>query len=207
MSALITLPPVTRKPAESASGTPLFQISVKQYHEMIDQGILTTNDRVELLNGLLVRKMAQAAPHARTIRRLTRFLPTVLPLGWIEQFQLPIMVDTSEPEPDAAILRGTESTFRDRHPTPSDFGIVIEVADTTLRYDRTEKGPVYAAAAIPEYWIINLEEQVVEVYTQPTPDGYGLMQLYRAGESVPFRLDGNLITSFSVTDLFATSDE
>jgi Uma2 family endonuclease len=207
MSVLITLPPVARKPVESATGTPLFQISVQQYHDMIDQGILTTNDRVELLNGLLVRKMAQKAPHARTIRRLTRFLPTVLPLGWIEQFQLPIMVDTSEPEPDAAILRGTESTFRDRHPAGRDFGIVIEVADTTLRYDRLEKGPVYAASGIPEYWIINLEEQVVEVYTQPTPDGYGLMQLYHAGDAVPLVLDGQPITAFSVTELFATSDE
>ena len=205
MSALITVPPVPCKPVESASGTPLFQISVKQYHEMIDQGILTTNDRVELLNGLLVRKMSQKTPHARTIRRLTRLIPRFLPKGWTEQFKLPIVLGNSEPEPDAAILRGTESTYDKRHPTPGDFGIVIEVADSTLRYDRHEKGPVYATAGIPEYWIINLEESVVEVYTQPTPDGYVRMQLYRAGDAVPLVLDGNPITTFSVSELFATN--
>ena len=203
----ITEPPVARKPVESATGTPLFQISVKQYHDMIEQGILTTNDRVELLNGLLVRKMSQKTPHARTIRRLTRYIPKLLPNGWTEQFQLPVVMGNSEPEPDAAILRGSEADYDHRHPTPSDFGIVIEVADTTLRYDRSEKGPVYAASGIPEYWIVNLEEQVVEVYTQPTPDGYAQIQPYRAGDAVPLVLDGQPITTFSVTDLFASSDE
>jgi Uma2 family endonuclease len=167
-SPLMPMPPPVQKPVESATGTPLFQISVKQYHEMIEQGILTTNDRVELLDGLLVRKMAHKAPHATIIRRLTKLLPKVLPTGWIEQFQLPIVVGTSEPESDAAMLRGGEATYQNRDPNPRDFGIVIEVADTTLRYDRLEKGPVYASSGIPEYWIINLEDQFVEVYTQPT---------------------------------------
>ena len=203
----ITEPPVARKPVESASGTPLFQISVQQYHDMIEQGILTTNDRVELLNGLLVRKMSQNTPHASMVEDFYLELVLLTMPGWKVRSQLPITLKTGEPEPDLAIVRGKRKSNNKRHPIPSDFGIVIEVADTTLRYDRSEKGPVYAASGIPEYWIVNLEEQVVEVYTQPTPDGYARMQPYRAGDAVPLVLDGQPITTFGVTDLFATSDE
>ena len=203
----ITVPPVARKPVESATGTPLFQISVQQYHDMIEQGILTTNDRVELLNGLLVRKMSQNTPHASMVEDFYLELVLLTMPGWKVRSQLPITLKTGEPEPDLAIVRGKRKSNNKRHPIPSDFGIVIEVADTTLRYDRFEKGPVYAASGIPEYWIVNLEEQVVEVYTQPTPDGYNQMQPYRAGDAVPLVLDGQPITTFSVTDLFASSDE
>jgi Uma2 family endonuclease len=205
-SSTMLLPPV-RQPAESATGTPLFQISVKQYHEMIDQGILTTNDRVELLNGLLVRKMSQNTPHASMVEDFYLELVLLQMPGWKVRSQLPITLRTGEPEPDLAIVRGKRRSNNRRHPVPADFGIVIEVSDTTLRYDRMEKGPAYAAAGIPEYWIINLDEQVVEVYSQPSPDGYGQMQLYTTSDRLPLVLDGQPITTFAVAELFATSAE
>ncbi len=180
-----------------------FRISVEEYHEMIRNGTLTTEDRVELLDGYLVKKPSHTNFRASTICRLTEDLANATPNGWQPRIQLPITLSQSEPEPSAAIVRGHRRSFDQRRPDPSDFGIVIEVADTTLRMDRSFKSTLYANAAIPEYWIVNLIDRQIEVYTEPLPEEslYSVRTDYKVGQAVPLILDGNAVAQLVVEDL------
>ena len=179
----------------------LFRLSVQDYHEMIEAGILTPEDKVELIDGYLVKKMPQNTPHSSTIMRITKILIRVLPADWNARIQLPITLASSEPEPDAALVRGDDRSFDTRHPEPADFGIVIEVADSTLAFDRGIKLELYAEAHIPEYWIVNLVENQVEVYTQPQGTSYTTRTDYTTGQSVPLVLDGIAAGTIPVDDL------
>jgi len=179
----------------------LFQLSVQDYHEMIEAGILTTEDKVELIDGYLVKKMPQNSPHSSTIHRLILILPGRLPAGWTTRIQLPMTLENSEPEPDGIVVRGDGRAFDHRHPEPADFGIVIEVSDSTLAFDRGIKLELYAEAHIPEYWIVNLVENQVEVYTQPQGTAYTARTVYTTGQSVPLVLDGIAAGTIPVVDL------
>lgn len=140
---------------------PMHRFTVEQYHRLGDLGLLTPEDRVELLEGWIVRKMNQRPVHGFIIRLLNEFFMRELPAGWICQCQLPITTDRSEPEPDLAILKGTHSDFRHKHPSGSDCRLVIEIADTSIEKDRA-KARIYRDAGVQEYWIINVVEKVLE---------------------------------------------
>ena len=187
--------------ATIASMSTLFRLSVPDYHDMIASGILTPEDRVELLDGILVKKMSQNAPHHSTIQRLTLDFVRLTPPGWQPRFQLPITLELSEPEPDCSLVRGDRRTYDARAPGPADFGIVIEVADTSLRLDREVKARLYAEAGIPEFWLINLVDSCIEVYTQPTGAAYLTQTVYTAGQAVPLILDGQTIGRILVADV------
>ena len=199
MSSTIAVPPPTQ--TRLASMATFFRITVDDYHDMIRNDILTTEDRVELLDGYLVNKMPQNNPHSSTVERLTEDLIRNVPTGWRVRIQLPITLSNSEPEPDAAIVRGDRHTYDHRRPTASDFGIIIEVADSSLTLDRREKGRIYAEAGIPEYWIVNLPDEQVEVYTMPNAVAYQQNSVYRSGQTVPLMLDGVVVGSLPVADL------
>lgn len=145
----------------------LYRLSVDQYHKMIAAELLTSEDPVELIQGILVQKMSKNAPHRVALARAVRALSHAVPTGWSVQAQDPITLSDSEPEPDACIIRGLPEDYPLSHPSPTDVSLVVEVADTTLRFDRGVKQSIYAAAKIPTYWIINLLARTVEVYTQP----------------------------------------
>jgi Uma2 family endonuclease len=147
---------------------PIHRLTVAQYLAMTEAGILTDEDRVELLEGWLVAKMSKNPPHASVTRRLRRILDRVLSAGWLVLTQDPILTADSAPEPDVCIARGDEASFEQRHPTSSEVALVVEVADSSLRQDRDVKMRIYAQAGIPIYWIVNLIERQVEVYTDPT---------------------------------------
>jgi Uma2 family endonuclease len=155
---------------------PVHRFTVAQYHRMIATGVLTENDRVELLEGWIVDKMPQHPAHAGTISILLARLQGKLPKGWIVRVQSPITLEDSEPETDLAVVRGPEERYLTGHPVPEHIAIVIEVADSTVEHDRVTKGRTYARARLPVYWIVNLVEQHVELYTQP-----------RAGKSPAYR--------------------
>jgi Uma2 family endonuclease len=181
------------------------RFSVAEYHNLIRMGVLTEDDNLELIEGYLVHKMSRNPPHDSTLQKLNRRLMRLLPTGWDVRIQSAITLSDSEPVPDAAVVRGDERSFDSRHPGPADVGIVIEVADSTLPGDRTDKGRVYARANIPEYWIVNLVDGQVEVYTLPsgpgvTP-GYASRQDYPAGTAVPLNLDGRSVGTLPVADL------
>ncbi len=155
-------------PAPTALEPPLFRLSVDQYHEMTRHGILTEDDEVELLDGLLVAKMTKNTAHHVAKLLVQSALAKVIPEGWYVDSQDAITLATSEPEPDAMVVRGQPRDYLAHHPLPGDLALVVEVADSSLHHDRGFKKAIYAASAIPVYWIINLVDRRVEVYTDPT---------------------------------------
>ena len=140
---------------------PIHRFTVEQYHRLGDLGLLTPEDRVELLEGWIIRKMNQRPVHGFIVRLLTEFFLRELPHGWICQCQLPITTERSEPEPDLAILKGAHLDFRHKHPSGTDCRLVIEIADTSLDGDRA-KASIYCDAGVQEYWIVNVGEKLLE---------------------------------------------
>ncbi len=195
-------PPIQTALAQMAT---FRRFTVAEYHELIRIGVLTTEDRVELIDGYLVNKMPQNDPHASTVMRLAEDLFRNVPVGWQARSQLPITLANGEPEPDGAVVRGGRRTYDTRKPTGTDFGIVIEVSDSTLAFDRRFKMAEYAGAGIPVYWIVNLIDERVEVYTSPDPTAdppaYRTRTDHAHGQSVPLVLDGTTVASIPVADL------
>jgi Uma2 family endonuclease len=157
-------------PVESVAAIPndlILRLSIEQYHAIIRAGILTDDDSVELLEGWLVFKMPKNPPHRVTTRLVRTALENILPRGWYVDSQEPITLSNSEPEPDIVVVRGDTRQYLDRHPAAEDIALIVEVSDTTLQRDRTVKKRIYARAGIAIYWIVNLVEEQVEVYSQP----------------------------------------
>jgi Uma2 family endonuclease len=182
-----------------------YRLSVRQYDLMIEAGILTANDRVELLQGLLVEKMARKPPHDSAVTRIIRRLIPVLPADWSLRVQSAVVLRDSEPEPDFAIVRGSEEAFDRRKPTARDVGLLMEVSDSTLLDDRQFKGMLYAEARVLQYWIVNLRDACIEVYTGPKAGKsprYSLRHDYRGDDVLPLILDGKEITRLLVNELF-----
>jgi Uma2 family endonuclease len=191
-------------PAEMPD-VPIWRLTVEQYHAMIDAGILRSGDPVELLDGWLVQKMTKHPPHGVAIGLAGEALRSVLPAGWVIRYQDPVTATTSEPEPDVVVARGNLRDYVDRHPGPAQVGLLIEVSDTTLGTDRGRKKRIYARAAIATYWIVNLIDNQIEVYSEPSgpaerPD-YNQRQDYRSGEEVPVVIDGREVGRLRVQDL------
>jgi Uma2 family endonuclease len=181
----------------------VYRFTVEQFHRIVDSGVFT-KDRVELLEGWIVQKMTQYPPHATAIDATLEALRPLLPAGWRLREQKPISTLESEPEPDVIVVRGPVRRYAQRHPEPGDIALVIEVADTTLEEDRGRKGRIYARARIPVYWIINLVEAKVEVYTQPRAGrkpAYREHRDYGIDESVPLTIAGHEPGSAAVRDL------
>src|SRR5439155_21803197 len=124
-------PPVIRQPPGVPS-EPIWRLSVEQYHEMARAGILTKDDRVELLEGWLVAKMTKHPPHVIATGLIHDALRVIVPDGWYVSKEDPVTTLDSEPEPDLAVIRGTRRDYRDHHPGPLDVVLVVEVADTSL---------------------------------------------------------------------------
>ena len=184
---------------------PIFRLTVEQYHEMIRAGILGPDDHVELLEGWLVRKMTKNPPHVVSTALTADELRRIVPAGWHVANQDPVTTRDSEPEPDVSVVRGKVRDYTKRHPGPEDLALAVEVADTSLERDRRLKARVYARAQIPIYWIVNINERVLEVYTQPTSLGrwpkYSSQDVLREGQSVTVVLDGRKVGKIAVRDL------
>jgi Uma2 family endonuclease len=183
------------------------RFSVAEYHQMIEMGMLTEDDNIEMLEGYLVKKMSRNPPHDGTLQRLSKQLLRVLPDGWDLRTQMAITLTESEPGPDAAVVRDDPDGYMKRHPGAEDVGLVVEVADSTLAGDRADKCRVYGRAGIPVYWIVNLVDRQVEVYTLPTgpsaTPGYAARHDFRPGDVLSVNLDGNPVATLPVSDLLA----
>ncbi|MBO1346545.1 MAG: Uma2 family endonuclease [Hormoscilla sp. GUM202] len=185
---------------------PVWRLTVEQYHQMIRSGILSDDDAIELLSGWLIPKMPKNPQH-RAATKLTRnALEAIAPDGWYVDSQEPITLDDSELEPDIAIVRGDTRDYLDRHPGARDLSLVVEVADSTRERDRTLKQRLYGRAGIPVYWIVNLVERQLEVYSQPVelPSGplYQQRQDYSLSDAVEVAIGDRTAGSLRVRDLF-----
>jgi Uma2 family endonuclease len=168
----------------------LYRITVDEYERIIRAGALNNPDRVELIDGYLVDKMAKSAEHGYATKKLVKALEPLLPAGWTWRSEQPVRIpDYDEPEPDVALVRGTDEDYEHRIPGPDDVGLLIEVCLTTLDRDRHEKLPAYARAGIPVVWIINLVDRHIEVYTEPGPGSYGSRVDVKPGQPVPVMID------------------
>jgi Uma2 family endonuclease len=198
---------VTAQPPSLLSLAGFRKITVAEYHKMLDTGILIEGEPIELLEGYLVNKIPRNPPHDVTLQRLDKRLHRLGLSGWEIRIQLAVTFTESEPEPDGAIVRGNDDTFARRHPSGGDFGIIIEVSDANLVFDRREKGRIYARAGVPVYWVINVTDRQVEVYTDPDttadPPVYRTRTDYQPGDQLPVNLDGVQLGTIFVGDLLA----
>jgi Uma2 family endonuclease len=179
----------------------LHRLTVKQYQKMITDGVFAEDERVELIDGLLVDKMPHDPIHDGTISLLLDAIMRIAPAGWCPRVQGSITLSTSEPEPDFVLARGNKRTYLARHPGPSDIGLVVEVSNSSLQRDRSDKLRVYAKAGLPTYWIMNVLDMQIEVFTQPVGAVYTVEQIWRRGDAVPLELDGVPIGTISANDL------
>jgi hypothetical protein len=153
------------------SGIPIRRFSVEEYHRLAAAGILTEEDRVELLEGLISPKMVHTPIHDATVSIIEFLLRPLLRDGWILRIQSAITLQSSEPEPDLVVTKGPPYRYVDRHPQSADIGLVVEVAESSVNRDRT-KVQTYAAGRIPTYWIVNLKDKTVEWFDSPRDEVY-----------------------------------
>jgi len=168
---------------------------------MINRGVLTEDDPVELLDGVIVQKAPKNPPHCVATENARAAFEAILPAGWFAREEKPITLASSEPEPDLAVCRGMRRDYLERHPGSADLGLVVEIADATLVRDRLLKEGIYAAAGIPWYWLLDLKTPRLEAYSEPRDGVFQRTHVYAAGDAVPVELDGNVIGSISVSDL------
>lgn len=135
------------------------RFSVEEYHHLGAAGILTENERVELLEGWIAPKMIHNPQHALGIEKVQQVLQNVIPASCRVRVQLPITTSDSEPEPDVAVVRGALQKHAAAHPGPEDMELLVEVAESSLALDRIDKARIYARAGIRVYWIVNLGRQ------------------------------------------------
>jgi Uma2 family endonuclease len=145
----------------------------QEYDLMVESGILGPEDRVELVGGAILTMSPQKSPHATAVQLASDALREAFRQGFVVRSQLPLALSAdSEPEPDVAVVPGSPRDFRDAH--PSTALLIVEVADTSLGYDRDEKKILYAEGGIPEYWIVNLLDRRLEVYRGPAGGDFGI---------------------------------
>lgn len=193
---------------------PVCTVTVAQYHAMIRAGTLAADRPIELLEGCFAEKAIKNPRHRVAMRKTRLALERIVPAGWSVDVQEAVTLNDNEPEPDIAVIRGDTSELLDRHAGPSEIALLIEVADTSLERDRTWKKRIYASAAVPVYWIVNLIDEQLEIYAGPSGPASGSSAttaqaspsfasctILRAGENAPLILDGQHIGEIQVDDL------
>jgi Uma2 family endonuclease len=184
---------------------PVRRFSVAEYHRMIEDGYFASDERFELLEGLIVEKMSKNPPHEASVARARRVLDRRLPPTWHVRVQSSLTTADSEPEPDLAVVVGDEMDYFGRHPGPADTALVVEVANTTLHEDQTIKYRVFAKAGFSVYWILDVTGRRLHVYEHPSGDvavpSYARLTEYGAGQSVPLIVGGAQIGVVPVNEL------
>jgi len=139
-----------------------------EYERLVERAVFQPGDRVELVGGQLVVREPQGSPHAVTVRLAEDVIRAAFGSGWEVRVQMPVALDDeSEPEPDVAVCAGSPRDYLAGH--PSQPVLLVEVADASLAFDRDHKGSLYARAHVPDYWIVNLVDHVLEVHREPAP--------------------------------------
>lgn len=159
--------------------------TVDEYYRMAKGGVFSADDRVELIEGEVVEMSPIGSTHQGCVDELSSILASRLGRAAIVRVQGPIHIDEySEPQPDISLLKPRRDFYRRSHPTPADVLLVVEVADTSLEYDRNVKLPLYARAGIPEAWLIVLTKESIEVHSEPKNGKYQKLQRLKRGKKL-----------------------
>lgn len=168
------------------------RFSVDEYYQMIELGILKDSEKAEIIEGELIQKIPIGDRHAFVVNALTRFFIKNVSDKVLVSIQNPVRIsDYDEPEPDIVLADLTKFDGK-RHPRPAEVLLIVEVSDSTLKYDRDTKLALYAEAEIPEVWIVNLKNNIVEIHQKPSIGIYQLAQIYKSGEVVKSTVLPNL---------------
>lgn len=160
-----------------------------EYYQMAEMGLFD-GKRVELIGGQVLEMSPMRSGHATATTLVAQAIESILPAGYFSRVQLPLSVsEISDPEPDVAVVSGQIRDYSDAHPATA--ALVVEVADSSLEYDRTEKASLYASAGVGEYWVVNLPQRRLEVFRDPIVDtnqpfgyGYASRRILTEGEQV-----------------------
>ena len=186
MSAVIEILPTVQQLSGNFNGEilKLRQITVEEYDLMIESGVFDEDDQIELLSGVIIEKMPKVTEHSSANDRAARvFFKTLNEKVFIRN-QNPIWLDGfSEPEPDIVLAAPKAGEYENSYPTPDEILLILEIADSTLGYDRNTKGAAYARAGIRQYIVLNVQEKTLEDYREPNTDGFQSKQTYRAGQN------------------------
>ena len=168
------------------------RLDVGAYYKMAEAGILTQNDRVELIDGEIFDMTPIGSAHAGKTNRLNRLFARAAAEGLaVVSVQSPLALDAyNQPEPDLMLLRSREDDYQDRHPTAADVLLLVEVAESSLNYDRGTKLALYARFSVPEVWIVDLLGAAVEVYREPKEGGYPVCERLTSGALAPLLVPG-----------------
>jgi Uma2 family endonuclease len=174
----------------------------EEYYRMAEVGILGARERVELIQGEIVQMSPIGPRHAAFVDNLNRLLARRLPDEAIVRVQGPVaLADDTEPQPDLAVLRVSDIPYKNRDAWAEDALLVIEVAETSLAYDRSTKRRLYAQAGIPECWVVDCAAETVEVHRGPGPDGYSDVRLVTGAATLSPRAFPDV--ALSTTEIFA----
>jgi Uma2 family endonuclease len=181
-----------------------YRLTVNQFERMIADGTIAEDERVELIEGLVITKSRRTRAEIVAGNKGLRILWRMIPPGWHVVKGMPIMTsDWSRPEPDLAVIRGAVEDDDDRVVTADDTALVVEIAGTSLLSDRADLSRVYATAGIPVYWIVNLADGQVEIFAEPGLDGYQSHHVLGRGQDVPVIVAGVETAWIAVSDLLA----
>lgn len=162
-----------------------WRFTVSEYYQMAEAGILREDDRVELIEGEVIEMSPIGSKHAACVARLVEIFGLKVKKQAIVWVQNPLrLADYSEPEPDIALLKRRKDFYAGQHPTPPDVLLIVEVADTSVEYDRNVKAPLYARAGIPEVWIIDLVNNTIEVFSQPENGEFQTKTIFKRGDTI-----------------------
>jgi Uma2 family endonuclease len=200
MASIASAQPMTS--AVHLALTDLYRINVCEYDRIVAAGALD-DERLELIDGYMVKKMPKNPPHTWSTKVLVKALERLLIPGWTWRIEQPVRIPQyNEPEPDIAIVRGSDDDdYKHRTPGPTDVALLVEVSESTLDRDQGEKLLAYAKGNIPVYWIVNLVDGQVEIYTGPGTGGYRSRQVFNPGEAIAVVIDGHEVGRIAVADI------
>ena len=193
-------------PAILPPGLVPYRLSVDQYEAMVRADIIT-DDRLELIEGLLVKKMTKKPDHSASSEGTWRAIHAALPPGWHVRIEKPVRIPArdSMPEPDVSVVRGSHHDYVETDPGPGDVALVVEVARSSVAVDRA-MAKTYGGGGIPLYWIVNVLDRQIEVYADPVDGTYPAPVILPESATVPLTIAGVVVAQIPVTDLLPRKD-
>jgi Uma2 family endonuclease len=200
MSVTTTSPPLSFYGPTPEGFPPPARLGVERYEAMIDSGLFTDDDRFELIEGTLVKKMTKGRGHSAGSVKCRLTIERLLPAGWHVRTEMPVRIPTREsmPEPDVSVARGVADDYLDLDPGPGEVALVVEVSDSTLAGDRA-LAATYIGGGIPVYWLVNLRDRQVEVYTAAA--GTQTPAILAETDTADLVITGTVVGQIAVSDL------